>query len=60
VQTQFAIVSVGSGFGSIVPDAPNADSHPLTKMLVEKTSKWLDQYLEAMEKVAVHVNSNQF
>lgn len=42
---------LGAGYDSIVPDAPNAESHPLTKALVEKTNKWVEQYLEAMEKV---------
>ncbi|KAK1307561.1 putative methionine--tRNA ligase [Acorus calamus] len=41
----------GSGYGSIIPDAPNAESHLLTKTLAEKVSKHVDQYLEAMEKV---------
>jgi hypothetical protein len=44
-------VFVGAGYDSVVPDAPNASTHPLTKTLAEKTSKWVEQYLDAMEKV---------
>jgi hypothetical protein len=43
---------VGAGYDSIIPDAPNAESHPLTNALAEKTNKWVEQYLEAMEKVS--------
>ncbi|XP_043719638.1 probable methionine--tRNA ligase [Telopea speciosissima] len=41
----------GQGYASIIPDAPGAESHPLTKKLAEKVSDAVDQYLEAMEKV---------
>ncbi|KAI0523304.1 hypothetical protein KFK09_005699 [Dendrobium nobile] len=41
----------GSGYNSIIPDAPDAESHHLTKALAEKVSKLVDQYLDAMEKV---------
>ncbi|XP_073275970.1 probable methionine--tRNA ligase [Primulina huaijiensis] len=41
----------GSGYGSIIPDAPDADSHPLTMALGERISNYIDQYIEAMEKV---------
>ncbi|KAJ8774288.1 hypothetical protein K2173_009719 [Erythroxylum novogranatense] len=41
----------GAGYGSIVPDAPGADSHTLTKKLTEEVDKHLEQYIEAMEKV---------
>ncbi|KAK1267693.1 putative methionine--tRNA ligase [Acorus gramineus] len=41
----------GSGYGSIIPDAPNAELHPLTKTLAQKVNKHVDQYLDAMEKV---------
>ncbi|CAL4938253.1 unnamed protein product [Urochloa decumbens] len=47
----FVAKPAGAGYDSIVPDAPNAESHPLTKGLAEKTSKWVEQYLDAMEKV---------
>uniref|UniRef100_A0A0E0E2D4 methionine--tRNA ligase n=2 Tax=Oryza meridionalis TaxID=40149 RepID=A0A0E0E2D4_9ORYZ len=47
----FVAKPAGAGYDSIVPDAPNAESHPLTKALAEKTNKWVEQYLEAMEKV---------
>ncbi|XWS35163.1 hypothetical protein CRYUN_Cryun21dG0102200 [Craigia yunnanensis] len=39
------------GYGSIIPDAPTAESHPLTKALSEKVGKLVEQYIEAMEKV---------
>ncbi|PON59393.1 Methionyl-tRNA synthetase [Trema orientale] len=41
----------GIGYGSIIPDSPGAEVHPLTKTLAEKISKFVDQYIEAMEKV---------
>ncbi|XP_058097366.1 probable methionine--tRNA ligase [Magnolia sinica] len=41
----------GLGYDSTIPDAPNAESHLLTKTLAEKVSNHVDQYLEAMEKV---------
>ncbi|XP_022871486.1 probable methionine--tRNA ligase [Olea europaea var. sylvestris] len=41
----------GSGYGSIIPDAQGAESHPLTKVLGEKVSSYVEQYIEAMEKV---------
>lgn len=42
----------GSGYNSIIPDAPGAESHPLTKALGEKIGNYVDQYVEAMEKVS--------
>lgn len=47
----------GSGYGSIVPDAQQVESHPLTKRLAEKIGDYLNQYIEAMEKVS---NGEQF
>ncbi|KAI3939688.1 hypothetical protein MKX01_029850 [Papaver californicum] len=41
----------GLGYGSIIPDAANAESHCLTKVLAEKVGKLVEQYVEAMEKV---------
>ncbi|XXG87144.1 hypothetical protein AAC387_Pa11g1905 [Persea americana] len=41
----------GSGYGSTIPDASGAESHLLTKTLTEKVGKYVEQYLEAMEKV---------
>ncbi|KAI3916566.1 hypothetical protein MKW98_026308 [Papaver atlanticum] len=41
----------GLGYGSIIPDAANAESHSLTKVLAEKVGKHAEQYVEAMEKV---------
>ncbi|VAI13597.1 unnamed protein product [Triticum turgidum subsp. durum] len=47
----FVAKPAGAGYDSIIPDAPNAESHTLTNALAEKTNKWVEQYLEAMEKV---------
>ncbi|XP_077212936.1 methionine-tRNA ligase, putative / methionyl-tRNA synthetase, putative / MetRS [Tasmannia lanceolata] len=41
----------GLGYGSIIPEASNAESHSLTVTLAEKVGKYVDQYIEAMEKV---------
>ncbi|KAJ8755427.1 hypothetical protein K2173_019225 [Erythroxylum novogranatense] len=41
----------GAGYGSVIPDAPGAGSHPLTEKLAEEVRKLVDQYVEAMEKV---------
>ncbi|KAK6161732.1 hypothetical protein DH2020_005113 [Rehmannia glutinosa] len=41
----------GSGYGSVIPDAQGADSHPLTKALGDKVGNYVEQYIEAMEKV---------
>ncbi|KAL5562128.1 hypothetical protein UlMin_031875 [Ulmus minor] len=41
----------GLGYGSVIPDAPGAESHLSTKTLAERISKYVDQYIEAMEKV---------
>ncbi|CAN6246245.1 unnamed protein product [Urochloa humidicola] len=47
----FIAKPAGAGYGSIIPDAPGAASHPSTSELADKTSKRVDQYLDAMEKV---------
>ncbi|CAB4269525.1 unnamed protein product [Prunus armeniaca] len=41
----------GQGYGSIIPDAPRAESDLLTEKLAEKVGKYVEQYIEAMEKV---------
>ncbi|XP_074366827.1 putative methionine--tRNA ligase isoform X2 [Apium graveolens] len=41
----------GRGYGSIVPDAPGAETHCLTKTLAERVGKYVEQYLEDMEKI---------
>ncbi|KAI3988539.1 hypothetical protein MKX01_026353 [Papaver californicum] len=46
----------GLGYGSIIPDAANAESHCLTKALAEKVGKLVEQYVEAMEKVVKQLN----
>ena len=50
----FVIIYIGAGYDSIIPDAPGAESHPSTSELAEKTSKRVEQYLDAMEKVKMH------
>ncbi|XP_075077637.1 methionine--tRNA ligase, cytoplasmic [Nicotiana tabacum] len=40
-----------SGYGSIIPNPEGAESHPLTKALGEKVGNYVEQYIEAMEKV---------
>lgn len=42
----------GAGYDSIIPDAPNAESHQLTKTLAENVGKLVEQYIDAMEKVS--------
>lgn len=39
------------GYGSVIPDAQDAESHPSTKALGEKVGNYVEQYIEAMEKV---------
>ncbi|KAL5717476.1 methionine--tRNA ligase [Ranunculus cassubicifolius] len=41
----------GLGYGSVIPDAPDAESHSLTKTLGEKVGNHVDNYVEVMEKV---------
>ncbi|GAB2295690.1 hypothetical protein Dimus_029844 [Dionaea muscipula] len=41
----------GQGYGSIIPDAPGAESHALTITLAQKVGKYVEQYVEVMEKV---------
>lgn len=45
------ILVTGQGYGSIIPDAPQAEADPLTEKLAEKVGKYVEQYIEAMEKV---------
>ncbi|KAL4583768.1 hypothetical protein LXL04_008351 [Taraxacum kok-saghyz] len=40
-----------TGYGSIIPDAPDAQSHLLTQKLGDKVGDYVDQYIDAMEKV---------
>ncbi|WOK94242.1 hypothetical protein Cni_G02944 [Canna indica] len=42
---------IGAGYNSIIPDAPGAESHKLTRDLGEKVGNLIDEYLDAMEKV---------
>lgn len=44
-------LSTGLGYGSVIPDAPEAESHPLTQTLAGKVGRFVEQYVEAMEKV---------
>ncbi|XP_023747762.1 methionine--tRNA ligase, cytoplasmic [Lactuca sativa] len=41
----------GSGYNSIIPDAPGAEKHLLSKTLGDKIGTYVEQYVEAMEKV---------
>lgn len=41
----------GQGYGAVIPEAPQAEAHSLTKTLAEKVGKHVEQYIEAMEKV---------
>ncbi|TKV93871.1 hypothetical protein SEVIR_9G257800v4 [Setaria viridis] len=41
----------GAGYGSIIPPATNAKSHPRTQAISETVGKLVDQYIEAMDKV---------
>ncbi|XP_037466909.1 probable methionine--tRNA ligase [Triticum dicoccoides] len=41
----------GAGYGSIIPEAPNADIHPLSQSLAETVGNLIQQYTDAMDKV---------
>ncbi|CAN6288270.1 unnamed protein product [Urochloa humidicola] len=41
----------GAGYGSIIPPATNANSHPQTRTISETVGKLVDQYIDAMDKV---------
>ena len=41
----------GVGYHSVIPEAPGAEYHPLTKAFGEKGGEYAEQYIEAMEKV---------
>ncbi|PNX88900.1 putative methionine-tRNA ligase-like protein, partial [Trifolium pratense] len=50
----FIAKPAGVGYNSIIPNVPDdvsGDSHNPTKELADKVSAYLDQYIEAMEKV---------
>ncbi|XP_043705697.1 probable methionine--tRNA ligase isoform X2 [Telopea speciosissima] len=47
----FIVKPEGQGYASVIPDAQDAESNPLTKKLSEKVGDFVDQYVEAMEKV---------
>ncbi|XP_010264123.1 PREDICTED: probable methionine--tRNA ligase [Nelumbo nucifera] len=47
----FIVKPQGLGYASIIPDAPDAETHELTKILAEKVGKLVEQYVESMEKV---------
>uniref|UniRef100_A0A0E0M7E6 methionine--tRNA ligase n=1 Tax=Oryza punctata TaxID=4537 RepID=A0A0E0M7E6_ORYPU len=42
-----------TGYGSVVPDSPDVDSHTLTQSLAETIGKLIDQYIDAMDKVKI-------
>ena len=39
------------GYGSVIPDAPRAKSHILTKWVGDKVGRLVAEYVKAMEKV---------
>ncbi|KAL5225511.1 hypothetical protein ABZP36_012150 [Zizania latifolia] len=41
----------GTGYGSIIPDSPDLESHTLTQSLAETVGKLIEQYIDAMDKV---------
>lgn len=41
----------GAGYGSIIPEAPNANTHPLSQSLAETVGNLIEQYIDAMDKV---------
>lgn len=47
----FIAKAPGLGYGSIIPDAQDAESHPSTKALGDKVGELVEQYVDAMEKV---------
>ncbi|KAF9607486.1 hypothetical protein IFM89_036083 [Coptis chinensis] len=47
----FIAKPTGIGYGSVVPDAPGAESDPLTKEFAETVANYVENYQEAMEKV---------
>lgn len=49
--TNTSLSVILKGYGSVIPDAPGAESHPLTQSLAEKVGKFVKEYVEAMEKV---------
>ncbi|KAL9155502.1 hypothetical protein ABFS82_09G007500 [Erythranthe guttata] len=46
-----SFIAKDPGYGSIIPEAEFVDSHPLTKALGDKIGNYVEQYVEAMEKV---------
>ncbi|KAJ0980123.1 hypothetical protein J5N97_008378 [Dioscorea zingiberensis] len=47
----FIAKPTGSGYNSIIPEALDPESHLLTKTFAVKVSKYVEQYVESMEKV---------
>lgn len=48
----------GQGYDSIIPTIPDdvsGDSHDPTKKLASKVAAYLEQYIEAMEKVLIPI-----
>ncbi|TVU30964.1 hypothetical protein EJB05_22623, partial [Eragrostis curvula] len=41
----------GAGYGCIIPDAPDADSHPKTQDLATDVGRLVEEYIAAMDKV---------
>ncbi|KAG4966828.1 hypothetical protein JHK87_032479 [Glycine soja] len=52
--TEYLNYEAGQGYDSIIPSVPDdvsGDSHGPTKKLADKVAAYIDQYIEAMEKV---------
>jgi len=55
--THITLCCEGQGYDSIIPSVPDdvsGDSHGPTKKLADKVAAYIDQYIEAMEKVIYH------
>jgi len=53
-KSYMTLYCIGQGYDSIIPSIPDdvsGDSHNLTKKLADKVAAYIDQYIEAMEKV---------
>lgn len=44
----------GQGYGSVIPSAPGAETHHFAKTFAEKIGKYVESYLEDMEKVLMN------
>ncbi|MQM04138.1 hypothetical protein Taro_036929 [Colocasia esculenta] len=49
--TEYLNYESGQGYNSIIPNAPNPEAHAKTKILADKVGAYVEQYIDAMEKV---------